>query len=634
MNEPQTRTARIIGWLKKPKFWLDFVLLTLAIALAIVSAVLALSTVYEGLSVRLKAIAGGLVAAAVLFPFIRRIVTTEKALDQTNKPKIRIDRITDWLLKPMLWLSFALLVFIIATRIGSVVFSFFPCYKELSAWLIAIVGGLVATAVLFPIARRVSAAGKAVDQTNKPQTRIDRIIDWPMEQKLLLGFAIAIAISSAILSLCPGDYKGLSARLMAIAGGSLAVAVLLQTMKRANAAEKAVDQTKESIVQRTFSDAITHLGHGSESVILGGIHSLLDLAKKNSDYRPRVLNILCTHIKTTTATEEYRSACRRRIPEKQIKTITAKEEDRNEYEEKPSTTIQILLTLLFIDKEYDIFTVDQANYRADLSGAYLVGSYLSKARLQGINLSGAQLQEARLWGAQLQKADLKEAQLQGALLSGAHLQEAHLIDAKLQGALLSNAQLQKARLWEAQLQEADLSKAQLQGAFLTGAKLQGADLEKAQLQGAHLWGTQLQGADLKEAQLQGADLKEAQMQGADLREAKFQGAILQQAEMQGAYMHQTELSDDTGMHGSDLRGVSSHEDEPPMKFQERIRSRKRKKAKLSGVVFNGVVSKGPNPDLAAFLKRSEAKTGSYTKEEADRWIKEYEKALDWKKRKD
>ena len=32
MNEPQTRTARIIGWLKKPKFWLG-----LAIALAIVA---------------------------------------------------------------------------------------------------------------------------------------------------------------------------------------------------------------------------------------------------------------------------------------------------------------------------------------------------------------------------------------------------------------------------------------------------------------------------------------------------------------------------------------------------------------------------------------------------------------------
>ena len=69
--------------------------------------------------------------------------------------------------------------------------------------------------------------------------------------------------------------------------------------------EKALGQTKESIVQKTFSDAINHLGHESESVILGGIHSLLDLAKKNSDYRPRVFNILCAHIKTTTATEEY-----------------------------------------------------------------------------------------------------------------------------------------------------------------------------------------------------------------------------------------------------------------------------------------------------------------------------------------
>ena len=42
MNEPQTRTDRIISRLKKPKFWLDFALLALAIALAIGSVVFSL----------------------------------------------------------------------------------------------------------------------------------------------------------------------------------------------------------------------------------------------------------------------------------------------------------------------------------------------------------------------------------------------------------------------------------------------------------------------------------------------------------------------------------------------------------------------------------------------------------------
>ena len=460
---------------------------------------------------------------------------------------------------------------------ATVVLFFFPSYEVLSALLIAIAGGFLAAAVLFSIMRRADAAGKALDQKNKPKTRIARIIGCLMNPMFSLGFALlglAIAIvSAALVALCPG-YEGLSARLMAMAGGFLAVAVLLQSMKRANAAEKAVgqtekalDQTKESIVQKTFSDAINHLGHESESVILGGIHSLLDLAKKNSDYRPRVFNILCTHIKTTTATEEY----------------------QKKHKKQPSTTIQTLLRLLFIGEEYNIFPV-KFKYSADLSGAYLADSKLSGARLQHSNLVGAKLQGAELWGAQLREADMEGAQLQGANLIGAQLQEADLLGAKLQGALLR------------------------------GTNLQLAILVKATLQGA----------DLKGAQLQRADLRGAQLQGANLFIAQLQGARLHQTEMQGACMHWTQLPHETHMGGCDLRGVSSHKDEPPMKFQKRIESRMNKKADLTGVVFDKV----KHPDLATPKNEGTAKTGSYTKEEADRWIKEYEEALDWEKHKD
>ena len=281
-----------------------------------------------------------------------------------------------------------------------------------------------------------------------------RIIDWLRKQKVFLGFAIAAAITafaSAYLSLCP-VYEGLSARLIAIAGGFLAVAVLYQTMRRAAAAENAN-------IQRTFSDAITHLGHKSESVVLGGIHSLLDLAKENEDYRLKVFNILCAHIKTTTTEGEY----------------------QKKHQEHPSLTIQTLLDLLFKSKEYSFFTVDPAKYGADLSGAYLAGSNLYGARLQDSNLAGAKLQRAHLEGAQLQRARLWGAQLQGADLTEASLREAFLREAQLQGAFLA----------EAQLQDADLTIAQLQGAFLKKAKLRGAKLLQTGMQGSYIDKTEL-----------------------------------------------------------------------------------------------------------------------------------------------
>ena len=363
-------------------------------------------------------------------------------------------------------------------------------------------------------------------------------------------------------------------QLIKIVGGFLAGVVLIKTMKRADAAKKALDQ-KEAIVQKTFSDGITHLGHESESVILGGIHSLLDLAKENNDYRPRILKILCTHIKTTTAAEEY----------------------RKKYPKQPSTTIQILLNSLFKDEEYNIFTVDptEKNYRVDLSGAYLAGSELSGARLRGSNLAESQLQ----------RADLRGAQLQGARLEGAQLQRADLRGTQLQEAGLTTARLQKAALMEAQLQR--------------------ASLEKAQLQGAYLWGTQLQGAYLWETQLQGADLMEAQLQG----------ARLQKTEMQAAFMYRTQLPHKTQMGGSDLRGVSSRnpnkkviklKELEELEFKVRIERQIGQESDLAEVVFDEV-----NPDLATPQNEGTAKTGSYTKEEADRWIKKYEEALDWEK---
>ena len=449
-----------------------------------------------------------------------------------------------------------------------------PCYDRFSAWLITIAFVFLAVALL-PTMKRTDAAEEYEDIfMNKLKSLTDRIIEWlkklkPWLLSVLLVLAIAlIIIGSIAFSLFPcyrdnpkfWQWEGWDSfisslspcceRLSTLLFGFLGillpsvVALILKTWRRARVAKKGGDQKDKSTDQTTYNDAITHLGHESESVILGGIHSLLDLAKKNSDYRPKVFNILCAHIKTTTATEEY----------------------QKKHKEEPSTTIQTLMNLLFIDEEYSVVTVDPAKTsrtadeeynstrvdlvykvcRADLRGAYLAGSILRRARLQDINLV------------------------------------------------------------EAQLQNAILVETQLQGALLSGAELQGASLVLAQLQGAHL------------------------------AKAHLQKAKLQQAEMQGACMHLTELSYETEMVGSDLRGVSSLQLDPFIGFKRRIKKRFGKEAHLVKVVFNGVVSKDkkPNPDLIAFLDQSKAKIDSYTEEEADQWIKEYDGAFRWKNHQD
>ena len=125
---------------------------------------------------------------------------------------------------------------------------------------------------------------------------------------------------------------------------------------------------------------------------------------------------------------------------------------------KPSEEVQSLLTLLFVHHS-EVFK----GLQIDLQGSWLNGAYLVKARLKGANLIEAYLQGVSLFRAHLQGVNLSYARLQKANLIEAHLQGANLSNAFLQEANLSNAFLQGANLFEVHLQAASLFRAHLQG---------------------------------------------------------------------------------------------------------------------------------------------------------------------------
>ena len=260
-----------------------------------------------------------------------------------------------------------------------------------------------------------------------------------------------------------------------------------------------------------------------------------------------------------------------------IRRTTSKSKYREKYRSKPSEEIQSLLTLLFV-QEHEVFKDCHIN----LQGSWLSGASLSRARLVKATLSEARLQGTRL----------DEARLQGASLSRAHLVKATLSEARLQGTRLDEARLQGAFLFETQLQ----------GAILFKAHLQGANLDKTQLQGAFLFETQLQGAILFETQLQGVV--------------------------------------------SSLSGFSF------ISFEDLIREQIGKKTDLSTIIFAGGLSQEDMDSLVKDLSDEKANklrekltphigqpesnqlpedsgaiTGSYTKEEAERWIAEYGQAV-------
>ena len=364
-------------------------------------------------------------------------------------------------------------------------------------------------------------------------------------------------------------------------GGVLVALQALMSHRRAEAMEKtaksqadAVLKTEQGQRQDRLKNAIEHLGNKSDSVRLGGAYELFHLAKDTLDEDPKeklsqtVLDILCAHIRQTTGKAEYRET----------------------HKSKPSEEVQSLLTLLFV-QEHEVF-----------KGCHI--------NLQGSWLNGADLKEARLW-----KARLTQAYLQGTELDRAHLQRANLVDAHLEEAFLHEAQLQDANLRLVRLQGANLEKARLQGAYLFSAWLQATDLREAHMQGANLASTRLQGADLSNARLQGADITWASLIGADLNQACLEGV------------------------GSQSWSISTP-------FADRIRMSICKETDLSKVLFGGIeqkevddLIKGLSPGTAEVLRinlklhigkppsnklpeNSGAITGSYTEEEAKKWIAE------------
>ena len=204
------------------------------------------------------------------------------------------------------------------------------------------------------------------------------------------------------------------------------------------------------------------------------------------------------------------------------------------------------------------------------------------------------------------------------------------------------------------VQEHDVFKglsANLQGSWMKGANLRGARLEnavltKTHLQGANLIGANLQTADLTEVSLQGAGLHLTNLQGARLTEAQLQGAKIIRTQLQGAQFNTAQLQ------GVGFTPKTSSSMSFEMSFEDRIRGQIDKTSDLRGITFLGGLSQkdvdslieGMSSENANGLRKkltphtstppsnrlpidSGAITGTYSEEEAEKWIAEYEQAM-------
>ncbi len=336
-----------------------------------------------------------------------------------------------------------------------------------------------------------------------------------------------------------------------LTGGGLLLWQVMASSQRANAADetakamqKTADSTEKGNIAERFKNAIEHLGHESPSVRLGGIYALHHIAQDEKEYRERILEILCGHIRDTTTQDGYKP-----------RMIQIGEEN-SEMFSQPNIEIQSILKLLFIDSPgCDIYTEFTANLEhselkaTTLGNTNLQHAVFLKANLQGANFEGAGLQSACFAYAYLNSALFISVKLQGANFGGAVLQDANFRNANLNSTTFYGAELQRAILDETDLQDANFHNAKFNSATFVSAKLQRANFGEANLQSAYFLNANLyraifnkavlrkshfERANLQDANFIGAKLQDTYFEEVDLQNADFEGADLQNANLQGA----------------------------------------------------------------------------------------------------
>ena len=97
----------------------------------------------------------------------------------------------------------------------------------------------------------------------------------------------------------------------AFIAGIIALITIVLSFKRFNQTQDQINKSEENNLNTTFKDAVTLLGNDNVSVRMGGVYTLIDIAKKtvntNNSYVERISDILCNYIvdQTNIKSSEY-----------------------------------------------------------------------------------------------------------------------------------------------------------------------------------------------------------------------------------------------------------------------------------------------------------------------------------------
>ena len=314
-----------------------------------------------------------------------------------------------------------------------------------------------------------------------------------------------------------------------ITGGIIAVFALIFNYRRTNAMvhqtmnqQKQLENTDQTLKNshqqlenslqgqdfERYKSAIDHLGSTNPIVIIGGIHTLYELALQKPTYRESVCEIFCKY-PTTEIAKGITKASRKIINQAIVDKLFPISKEKNiRVIDQMDTNKDKYCLLDFHDAQLEGMNfnkrlIQDANFfNAKLSGVSFCYTILQNVDLELADLSKADMRDANLEGANLKNAKLKEAILQGVEMNGANLE-----NTRLDGANMENAAMNQVSLVRTKMEKVRLVNAKMQDADLTDTEIIECDLQNLDLRFACLSGTVFRsngsGAEFYEVNLQG-----------------------------------------------------------------------------------------------------------------------------------